>query len=67
LLSTSADSTEPNEKEEWKVEALIRANFGIDPDTLQASQWCKLYAQAMWLEHWRMQNQAEMFKELLGG
>jgi hypothetical protein len=54
-------------REEWKAEALIRTNFGVAPESLQASQWCKLYAQAMWLEHWRMQNQAELFKVLMGG
>nr|WP_153851946.1 hypothetical protein [Ornithobacterium rhinotracheale] len=46
---------------------MIRANFGVNPESLQVSEWNKLYAQAQWLEHWRLQNQAEMFKALFGG
>ncbi len=66
-MLSDKDSVESNNREEWNAEALIRTNFGVAPESLQASQWCKLYAQAMWLEHWRMQNQAELFKVLMGG
>ncbi|MGB0869471.1 MAG: hypothetical protein ACPGSD_07725 [Flavobacteriales bacterium] len=47
-----------------KADALIRSNFHIDPDGLQMSEWAKLYAQADWLEKWRLQNQAELFQML---
>ncbi|WP_181871999.1 hypothetical protein [Bergeyella zoohelcum] len=46
---------------------MIRANFGLNPEELQVSQWNKHYAQAMWLEEWRLQNQAELFIKLFGG
>ena len=29
--------------------------------------WAAHYAQALWLEQWRMRNQAEMLARLLGG
>lgn len=58
---------QPSEYEQWKGDALIRANFGIEPENLQISQWNKMYAQAMWLEEWRLKNQAELFRVLFGG
>lgn len=49
------------------VEALIRSNFQITPEELQISEWTKMYAQAYWLEEWRLKNQAELFKAMFGG
>ncbi|MXV37675.1 hypothetical protein GO491_03120 [Flavobacteriaceae bacterium Ap0902] len=51
----------------WKADALIRSNFHTNPEKLQVSEWNKLYAQAQWLEEWRLKNQAELFKALFGG
>ncbi|WP_281322156.1 hypothetical protein [Flavobacterium aestivum] len=50
-----------------KGDALIRANFSVNPETLQLSEWSKLRAQAQWLEEWRLKNQAELFKVMFGG
>ena len=47
--------------------ALIRAN--LHADALQADtygEWAELYAQALWLERWRLRNQAEMIAALFG-
>lgn len=48
-------------------DALIRANFNICPEKLQVSIWAKMYAQAQWVENFRLKNQAELFKNLFGG
>ncbi|HGE5775882.1 TPA: hypothetical protein ACGGHC_002722, partial [Flavobacterium psychrophilum] len=47
-------------------DALIMANFSINPKELQVTQWGEYYAQAMWIEEWRLTNQANMLKNLLG-
>ena len=47
--------------------ALIRAN--LHADAMQAAtyeEWAELYAQALWLERWRLRNQAEMLAALFG-
>lgn len=54
------------EDELLKGEALIRANFHIDPDTLSPSSWAKLYAEAIWLETWRLKNTAELLARMFG-
>ena len=41
---------------------LIRANFNIDPDKLSDQEFGKLYAQALWLEDFRMQQQRSIIK-----
>ena len=48
-------------------DAIIMANFQVDPSKLQVSKWGEYYAQAMWLERWRLDNQAKMMQELFGG
>ena len=47
--------------------ALIRANLGIDPTVGDYEDWATNYAQALWLEKWRLKNTAEMIAELFGG
>ena len=47
--------------------ALIRANLGIDPTKDSYEDWAANYAEALWLETWRMKNQAEMIAALFGG
>ncbi len=48
--------------------ALIRSNFHvIEPDKLQLSKWKELYAEAMWLEGWKLQNWAQLISGMLGG
>lgn len=46
---------------------LIKANFKIDPTKLPITQWGELYAEAQWLEQWRLNNMAEMLHRLFGG
>lgn len=48
-------------------DALIMANFHINPKNIQISEWRELYAKAIWLEEWRLKNQAELFMNLFGG
>lgn len=36
------------------------ANFGTDGSQGNYEEWAMLYAQAIWLERWRLRNQAEM-------
>lgn len=60
LLESGADT-------QGQADALIRAQFGVNPERLQVSEWVKLYAQALWLEGWRLKNQAEMMERLFGG
>lgn len=49
-----------------QANALIRTNFHIDSEGLQLSKWATLYTEALWLEKWQLQNQAELFKTLFG-
>lgn len=47
--------------------ALIKANLGIDPTNGDYEDWAVNYAQALWLEKWRLKNQAEMIARMFGG
>jgi hypothetical protein len=47
-------------------DAIIMSNFKVNPKELQVTQWGEYYAKAMWLERWRLENQAEMFRNLFG-
>lgn len=47
--------------------ALIRANLGVDPTKGNYDDWAANYAQALWLEKWRMRNKTEMMAALFGG
>jgi hypothetical protein len=44
--------------------ALIRANFHVDPDTLDDSQWAMLFQQAVWVENFRLENTARVLAKL---
>lgn len=46
---------------------LIRANFNIEPTNLNLTKWGEMYAEAQWLEQWRLNNMAEMLHRLFGG
>jgi RES domain-containing protein len=50
-----------------KGDALIRANFGVDPAELSDEKWARLFAEAVWIEQWRLKNQAEMLAIMFGG
>ncbi len=47
--------------------ALIRSNLGIDPTVGGYEDWAAHYAQALWLENWRLKKHAEMLAALFGG
>lgn len=55
-----------DEDEMMKGDALIRANFGVDPSTLSEEMWARLCAEAMWIETWRLRCKAEMLGRLFG-
>ena len=61
----SADSVS-EEDEMMKGEALIRANFGVEPGGLSESEWSRLVCQAVWIETWRLRNMAEMIGRMFG-
>ncbi len=47
--------------------ALIRANFGIAPETLTIEKWAQLFAEATWIENERLKNIAELLAAMWGG
>jgi hypothetical protein len=49
-----------------KGNALIRANFGTDPQELSGERWAQLFAEALWIEQWRLKNQAELLAAMFG-
>ena len=46
--------------------ALIRSNLGIDPMNEDYEEWAEHYAQALWLERWRLRNLSEMLVRVFG-
>ena len=46
---------------------MIRANLGIDPVAGDYEDWAANYAQALWLEKWRLKNIVEMLMVIFGG
>ena len=59
--------SEDNEKDGFeKGCALIRSNLMIDPCSGSEEDWASWYAQALWLEQFRLRNQAEMIARLFG-
>lgn len=47
-------------------DALIRANFGIEPNTLSHDKWSRLFCEAVWLESERLKNLADLLVQLYG-
>ena len=45
--------------------ALIRSNLGIDPTIGDYEDWAENYAQALWLEKWRLENQEKNLTNVL--
>lgn len=41
-------------------DALIRANFHVEPGRLSEDKWARLFAEAVWLENERLKNLAEL-------
>jgi hypothetical protein len=44
--------------------ALIRANLGIDHTIGDYEEWAEHYAQALWLERWRLRKLSEMLVKM---
>jgi hypothetical protein len=49
-----------------KVNALIQSNLHKDPEKLDLMQYAEAAAQAIWLENWRLRQQAEMIGAMFG-
>ena len=49
------------------MSALIRANMGLNPAELNEMEFAEAYAQAVWLESFRLKNTAELLVAVLGG
>jgi hypothetical protein len=47
--------------------ALIRANFGVNPDGLENEKWAQLFCEAVWLESERLKNFAQLMAKMWGG
>lgn len=44
--------------------ALIRANFHMEPETLDDEKWALLFQQAVWIENFRLENMARILAKL---
>ena len=49
------------------MNALIRSNLGANPDLMNEREFAEAYCQAIWLEGFRLRNQAEMLVKIFGG
>jgi hypothetical protein len=49
-----------------KMNALIRSNLGINAAILTPMEFAEAYSQAIWLEQWRLQQQAELLAAMFG-
>lgn len=50
-----------------RMNALIRSNIGVDPCGLTPMEYSEAFAQAIWLEKFRLRNTAEMLVAMFGG
>lgn len=50
-----------------KMNALIRSNLGLNPNTLTPSEYAQAYNEAIWLESFRLKNKAELLATMFGG
>ena len=50
-----------------KMNALIRSNLGINPNGLSTEEYAIAYNQAIWLESFRLKNNAELLAAMFGG
>lgn len=50
-----------------RMSALIRSNLGTDPSGMSEKEYAEAYSQAVWLEQFRLRNQAEMLAAMFGG
>ena len=50
-----------------RMSALIRSNLGTAPSGMSEKEYAEAYCQAIWLEQFRLRNQAEMLAAIFGG
>lgn len=50
-----------------RMSALIRSNLGTNPSGMTEKEYAEAYCQAIWLEQFRLRNQAEMLAAIFGG
>ena len=55
------------DSELMRMSALIRSNLGADPEIMNNLKFAEAYSQAIWIEEFRMRNQAEMLAAMFGG
>ena len=67
LVEAQLLSDDDNEDGFEKGCALIRSNLGIDTMIGDYEDWARNYAQALWLERWRLKNTADMLAKMIGG
>lgn len=67
LVEAQLLSDDDNEDGFEKGCALIRSNLGIDPMIGDYEAWATNYAQALWLERWRLKNTADILAKMIGG
>ena len=49
-----------------RMNALIRANLGLDTAELSTEEFAEAYCQAIWLEEFRLRNHAELLAAMFG-
>ncbi len=64
-ISSKAGTNDPAD-ELLKMNALIRANLGINPEKLTMEAYAIAYNQAIWLESFRLHNLAELVVAIFG-
>ena len=50
-----------------RMGALIKANLGENPEKIDNLHFAQAYCQAVWLEQFRLRNQAELLAAMFGG
>lgn len=50
-----------------RMSALIQSNLGMDIDGMSETQFAEAYCKAVWIESFRLRNQAEMLVAMFGG
>ena len=50
-----------------RMSALIRSNLGTDPSRMSEKEYAEASCQTVWLEQFRLRNQAEMLAAMFGG
>ena len=50
-----------------KMNALIKSNLGENTNGMTEEQFAEAYCQAVWIEEFRLRNQAEMLAAMFGG